>query len=56
MQQLELRDLSAGYGVEEVIHRISLKLTQPSIYVLLGPNGAGKTTLFRSIFWSSAIR
>jgi ABC-2 type transport system ATP-binding protein len=49
LQQLELRDLSAGYGVEEVIHRISLKLTQPSIYVLLGPNGAGKTTLFRSI-------
>jgi len=49
MQQLELQDLSAGYGLEEVIHEINLKLTQPSIYVLLGPNGAGKTTLFRAI-------
>ena len=49
MQQLELHDLSAGYGLEEVIHKINLKLTVPSIYVVLGPNGAGKTTLFRAI-------
>jgi ABC-2 type transport system ATP-binding protein len=49
MRQLELADLSAGYGLEEVIHKINLKLTEPSIYVVLGPNGAGKTTLFRSI-------
>lgn len=49
MQQLELKDLSAGYGQEEVIHKINLKLSEPSIYVVLGPNGAGKTTLFRAI-------
>lgn len=49
MQQLELKDLSAGYNAEEVIHKINLKLTEPSIYVVLGPNGAGKTTLFRAI-------
>jgi len=49
MRQLELQELSAGYGQEEVIHKINLKLTVPSIYVVLGPNGAGKTTLFRSI-------
>jgi ABC-2 type transport system ATP-binding protein len=49
MQKLELLDVSAGYGIEEVIHRISLKITEPSIYVILGPNGAGKTTLFRTI-------
>jgi ABC-2 type transport system ATP-binding protein len=49
MQKLELHELSAGYGTEEVIHRISLQLTEPSIYVVLGPNGAGKTTLFRTI-------
>jgi ABC-type cobalamin/Fe3+-siderophores transport system ATPase subunit len=45
MQQLELQNLSAGYDLEEVIHKINLKLTTPSIYVVLGPNGAGKTTL-----------
>ena len=49
MKQLTIENLSAGYGVEEVIHKINLKLTEPSIYVVLGPNGAGKTTLFRSI-------
>lgn len=49
MQKLELQEVSAGYGVEEVIHKISLDMTEPSIYVVLGPNGAGKTTLFRTI-------
>ena len=49
MQKLELQDVSAGYGAEEVIHNISFKMTEPSIYVVLGPNGAGKTTLFRTI-------
>jgi ABC-2 type transport system ATP-binding protein len=49
LQKLELSEVSAGYGAEEVLHRISLKITAPSIYVVLGPNGAGKTTLFRTI-------
>ncbi|MFH0896960.1 MAG: ABC transporter ATP-binding protein [Candidatus Bathyarchaeota archaeon] len=49
MQKLELAEVSAGYGVEEAIHKISLKITEPSIYVVLGSNGAGKTTLFRTI-------
>ena len=49
MQKLELQEVSAGYGTEEIIHKISLKISEPSIYVVLGPNGAGKTTLFRTI-------
>ncbi len=49
MQNLELNEVSAGYGAEEVIHGLSLRITEPSIYVVLGPNGAGKTTLFRTI-------
>jgi ABC-2 type transport system ATP-binding protein len=49
MQKLELFEISAGYGNEEIIHKISLTITEPSIYVVLGPNGAGKTTLFRTI-------
>lgn len=49
MQKLELTEVSSGYGRNEVIHRISIKITEPSIYVVLGPNGAGKTTLFRTI-------
>jgi ABC-2 type transport system ATP-binding protein len=49
MQKLKLEEVSSGYGTEEIIHKISLTLTEPSIYVVLGPNGAGKTTLFRTI-------
>jgi ABC-2 type transport system ATP-binding protein len=49
MQELELTEVSAGYGRNEVIHGINLRITEPSIYVVLGPNGAGKTTLFRTI-------
>src|SRR5437879_2990837 len=49
MQTLELADVSAGYEGKEVIHRVSLKITEPSIYVVVGQNGAGKTTLFRTI-------
>ena len=49
MQKLELQQVSAGYEGQEVIHKINLTLTEPSIYVVLGPNGAGKTTLFRTI-------
>jgi ABC-type multidrug transport system ATPase subunit len=49
MQKLELTEVSSGYGKNEVIHRINLKITESSIYVVLGPNGAGKTTLFRRI-------
>src|SRR4030067_3426451 len=49
VQKLGLTDVSSGYGGNEVIHKISLRITEPSIYVVLGPNGAGKTTLFRTI-------
>lgn len=49
MQKLELDEVSAGYEAEEIIHKIGLKIVEPSIYVVLGPNGAGKTTLFRTI-------
>jgi len=49
MQTLELADVSAGYEGKEVLHRVSLKIREPSIYVVVGQNGAGKTTLFRTI-------
>ena len=46
---LKLEGLSSGYNGKEVLHSISLEVTQPAIYVVLGPNGAGKTTLFRTV-------
>jgi len=31
MQELKLEEVSSGYGTEEIIHKISLTLTEPSI-------------------------
>ena len=49
MHTLELAGVSSGYEGKEVLHDISFKAQESSIYVVLGPNGAGKTTLFRTI-------
>jgi ABC-2 type transport system ATP-binding protein len=49
MHALELNDITSGYNNQAVLHDISFKLHEASIYVVLGPNGVGKTTLFRTI-------
>lgn len=46
---LKLDNVSSGYNGRDVLHSISLEVSEPAIYVVLGPNGAGKTTLFRTI-------
>jgi len=46
---LELRGVSARYGVTTVLRGVSLRLPDGAIGCLLGPNGAGKTTLIRTI-------
>jgi ABC-2 type transport system ATP-binding protein len=42
---LEIRALSAAYGLRVVLEDISLTLAVGEWYVLLGPNGSGKSTL-----------
>jgi ABC-2 type transport system ATP-binding protein len=46
---LKLDGVSSGYSDKEVLHSISLQVSDPAIYVVLGPNGVGKTTLFRTV-------
>ena len=46
---LELRNVTAGYGKVEVLHRLSLAVPHGSTVALLGPNGAGKTTTLGAI-------
>ncbi len=46
---LELHDVSAGYGAGDVLHQVSLDVRSGEIVVMLGANGAGKTTLMRAI-------
>ena len=46
---LEVRDLVAGYGQSEVLHRVSLRLMPRRLTAIVGANGAGKTTLMLAI-------
>jgi ABC-2 type transport system ATP-binding protein len=46
---VEIDDVSAGYGQEEVLRGVTLKLRASEKFVLMGPNGSGKTTLIRLI-------
>jgi len=49
MIQLELQNLTIGYGSNTIIHDLSLSIHDGEIVSLLGPSGAGKTTILKTI-------
>ncbi len=46
---LELDNIVAGYGVNQVLRGLSLQVAEGSLTAIIGPNGHGKTTLLRTI-------
>ena len=46
---IEIKNLSAGYGKNTIIHDISAEIKKNKITAIIGPNGSGKTTLIKSI-------
>ena len=46
---LELRDLYCGYGAEDVLEGINLKIEAGNFLSIAGPNGCGKSTLLKAI-------
>jgi branched-chain amino acid transport system ATP-binding protein len=46
---LDVRDLSAGYLGENVVHGATFEVHEGEAVAVIGSNGAGKTTLFRAV-------
>jgi branched-chain amino acid transport system ATP-binding protein len=46
---LELREVSAGYGSNEVLFGVSMTVEDGEFVTLMGRNGMGKTTLVRTL-------
>ena len=46
---LKLEDVCVSYGKKQILHGISLQLSEGDVVALLGDNGAGKSTVLRVI-------
>lgn len=53
---LEARDLYGGYGGNDILKGVSLRVENDEIAVIVGPNGAGKSTAMKAIFGLLTIR
>ncbi len=49
MALLEIKDLEAGYGSIEILHKVNLEVNPKEVVCVVGPNGAGKSTTFKVI-------
>lgn len=48
-QELQFRNVTFGYGDEDVIKNASFTIPKGKVTVIAGPNGSGKTTVFKLI-------
>ncbi|MCW4029030.1 MAG: ABC transporter ATP-binding protein [Candidatus Bathyarchaeota archaeon] len=46
---LEIENLSAAYGMVQILRDVNFKVEEKEIVSIIGPNGAGKTTLVKAI-------
>jgi branched-chain amino acid transport system ATP-binding protein len=46
---LDIENLSAAYGMVQILYDVNFKVEQGEIVSIIGPNGAGKTTLVKTI-------
>jgi branched-chain amino acid transport system ATP-binding protein len=47
---LKVENLFVSYSKREILHGVSLQVSEKEIVGLIGPNGAGKSTLLKAIF------
>jgi branched-chain amino acid transport system ATP-binding protein len=48
-KMLEVENLSAAYGMVQILRGVNFKVEEKEIVSIIGPNGAGKTTLVKTI-------
>ncbi len=53
---LEIRDLVAGFGAQEILSRVTLRVDAGEVLGLLGANGSGKTTLLNCVSGHVPVR
>ena len=53
---LSMEHLTGGYGEADILHDVSMSVSQDEIVVIVGPNGAGKSTAMKSVFGLLTIR
>jgi len=46
---LEIENVSAAYGMVQILREITFKVEEKEIISIIGPNGAGKSTLVKTI-------
>jgi len=46
---VEIRNLSAGYGQNIILHNVNLSIQNLDFVGIIGPNGGGKTTLLKAL-------
>ena len=46
---LELQEVSAGYGKNQVLHHVSASIRKGELTAIIGPNGCGKSTLLKTV-------
>ena len=47
---LSARDVTSGYGDEDILHGVSIEVPRGAIVAVIGPNGSGKSTLLKTIY------
>jgi branched-chain amino acid transport system ATP-binding protein len=46
---LNVQNISAGYGMVQILRDVTFQIQEKEIVSIIGPNGAGKTTLVKTI-------